>query len=107
MKKIKEFTDKQKQRLPDPGYIVSGLKYVDNKIIPYPTVQCVMNGECKYVHWDFGESWETLQWTCCTTRKQLINDPDDIKWYPSHDEMMKAHPEFINEPMGVKAPNDY
>jgi len=104
IKKIKKFTQYQSDRLPDQGYYLSYYKFPDKEVVEG---YCIMNGQCKYIHWQWGQEWNTLLWSCAPTRKKLKN-PDSgerFEYFPTHDDMIKAHPEL---PQGYhkKAPND-
>lgn len=99
----KTFTDKQKLRLPDEGYI---LEYVGEMLSGY----CIKNGEIVYNSPEFhGFGWHHLTWTCCPTRKRVAGkDPDYpaiFEHFKTHEEMVAKHPELAaNFP---KAPNDF
>jgi hypothetical protein len=101
--KTKTFTQKQIDRLPDEGY---WLQYPSAG--KRPSAVCIMNGQLKYIHNEWGKDWCTLMWTCCYTKKEIANPefPSTIyEHYKTHLDMITAHPELDNA-FQNKAPND-
>lgn len=101
--KTKTFTPKQLARLPDIGYWVG--HYPNSESVE---IFCVMNGQVKYIHHSWGKEWNTLMWTCCTTRNQIASGEYGVKWehFHNHASMLAKHPD-IKDPARVKAPNDF
>jgi len=105
MKKLKkkEWTPKQMERLPKPGYWVS--RYKDMEEV---SVYCVMNGYVKYIHYLCGRDWNTLLWTCMPTAKQITESMDgfSFEYFGTYGEMKSKYPTHILSKLG-KAPNDF
>jgi hypothetical protein len=101
----KTFTDKQKLRLPDEGYL---LEYYEG--IPGVTGFCLRNGEIRYNNpRNYGFGWHYLTWTCCPTRKALTRKSTEFpvlyEHFETHEEMIAKHPEL--EANFPKAQNDF
>lgn len=122
MKQIKEFTQKQIDRLPNEGYWLSYFKSNNPSIMKNlgerPSAYCIKNGMIKYIHSMWGNEWCTLLWTCMNTKRQILKDNESKmlsgdsyegsyhEHYDTHDEMIKAHPE-LDSAFQKKAPNDF
>ena len=97
----KPFNQRQLERLAAPGYWVEGVgAYVD--------VICISHNAVKYCRsmWK-SRDWTTLLWSCAPTKRTCLKD--GFQHYPTHAEMMAAHPEFADKiPYAChKAPNDF
>jgi hypothetical protein len=99
-KKTGQFTPIQLKRLPKLGYWLD-CRYPQ---LGNPSAYCILNGECKYIHWSWGTGWCTLFWSCAPTNADC-SDPR-MEYYATHADMMNAHPEFANTMYSIKAPND-
>jgi hypothetical protein len=113
----REFTERQKLRLPDPGYWLCS--EVHNEIVKGHIAYCIMNGRINYIRDDLPNhrpNWGTLLWSCMTTRKQIgqgIQTFHGMKYYyhkwerfNTLEEMKLAHPELEPE-FFIKPINDY
>lgn len=107
--KIKDWTPKQIERLPEPGYWFSFFDGSEFKLI---TVYSVLNGYVKYIRSDWKDiSWSTLLWSCCPTKNQIKleneneNSPCKYTRYDTFEKLIEAHPEIFNM-IKEKAPND-
>jgi hypothetical protein len=103
--KTKTFTDKQKARLPDVGYLV--VSQVHEGQLRSQGVYCIMNGAVKYIHDCGNHEWSTLLWSCCPTRKQQAESYyGSYEHFATHELMMARFPD-IKSSARVKAPNDF
>lgn len=109
--KIKVFSQKQIERLPDFGYWVEMSK-VNGVLDDDVSVICIMNGSCKYIRTLYNtNSWNTLLWTCVPTRNMVKGEKTGLfetffEYYKTYDEMINKHPEFTKW-IFSKAPNDF
>jgi hypothetical protein len=99
---LKEFSEKQLERLPAAGYLVEMIG--DNSASA--TFYCVKNGAVKYFRGKPDGTWATLMWSCCPTAKTIAGrNPHGITYrhFADYDALRAAYPEIA--PL-VKAPND-
>ncbi len=103
--KKREWTEKQKQRLPKDGY---WLEFYNGNFYKGIICYCIMNGYIKYVRSEYPTPWGTLVWTCCPTQHMITNSGEAYKYehYSTHEEMTSAHPE-LTENFKEKPINDF
>jgi hypothetical protein len=100
----KEWTPKQLERLPAPGYWLN--RYQMGSEIYY-TAYCNMNGYFKYVRTDgANNTWGTLRWTCAPTTKEISQNPDQWYHFQTLDEMKERFP-HLNKSFFEKPVNDF
>lgn len=107
--KIKVWTPKQIERLPEEGYWMEWYPGVVR-----PTVICNRNGAIKYIQYAFNNQypaqteWFTLLWSCCFTKNQIAKpkDGETYQHFLTIQDMKAAYP---NLPLiyHTPAPNDY
>ena len=105
---LKEWTPNQIKRLPQEGYWLKVFKFTNGDI--WYTAYCIKNGYIQYIRTDHlkaGYGWNTLLWTCMTTRKQMAtlskNEIGDYHYFPTIEDMQIAFPnlpkEFYQKPI--------
>jgi hypothetical protein len=103
----KEWTPNQIKRLPKEGYWLN-IFDIGRGQTNY-TLTCIKNGYLRYLRTDFlkvGTGWQTLLWTCMTTRKQMETLPEErigvYHHFDTIEEMQIAFPdlpiEFYEKP---------
>jgi hypothetical protein len=109
--KPKEWTPNQIKRLPKEGYWLN-IFDVGRGQTMY-TLTCIKNGYIRYLRTDFlrmGTGWQTLMWTCMTTRNQMETLPEDRIGVYHHfntiEEMQVAFPNLPEE-FYQKPDNDF
>jgi hypothetical protein len=97
----KQFSNYQLSRLADLGYWVHTIgNYVD--------VTCISSVSVKLCRsMSPTADWHTLMWACAPTKKASQEEPG-YQHYPSHADMITAHPEFTHKIPAActPAPND-
>lgn len=91
---------KGKERLAPAGYYITyyGAK-TDNPTEYFGFEYIDPIGKCNYIHWSWGKEWNTLTWTCATTKKALERElaaADDVDmdrtiYFSTHEELCQ-HP---------------
>lgn len=92
----KELSEHVKNRLAESGFYVD---YSGKELNENPTefgVIFIGNKTCQYIHWQWGEEWIDLTWTCAPTKKAIerakkINHEIMARYlyFPTHDELLK------------------
>jgi hypothetical protein len=109
--KRKEWTPNQIKRLPKEGYWLNIWNFGNGETMYDLT--CIKNGYLRYLRTDFlkvGTGWQTLLWTCMTTRNQMETLPEDrigvFHHFNTIEEVQSAFPNLPKE-FYEKPDNDF